>query len=230
MSKKILSIIIGLMLIFTLSFVTLVVTMFISPNYKTISDEKIEGTDGVVYNSESIKINFKDPTYNKQIECNNMLPGDSFINYYSVSVAHKDDIILYFNIDYLLDNYLSDVLNLEIIDINNNVIVYNGKFNDFETVSFYLQNVNKEKINTIVNFSIKYSLDTSVGNEFQNKEIDFDYNWTVNDVDLLCNNHQIGFTGGTFYVVSSIIVSVLLCFNLAVLTIVLLKNKKGTIS
>ena len=154
-----------------------------------------------------------------------MLPGDSFINYYSVSVAHKKDIILYFNIDYSLDNNLTDVLNLEITDIDNNAIVYNGKFNDFETVSFYLQNINEEKINTIVNFSIKYSLDTSVGNEYQNKEINFDYNWTVNDVDLLCNNHQIGFTGGIFYIVSSIIVSVLLCFNLAVLTIVLLKNK-----
>ncbi len=117
----------------------------------------------------------------------NMLPGDIETKYYNVQVSHKDDVVLKFKID-VLEGYekLAEVLKCRVSISNSHTIVYDGLMKDMND-SIDLPLLTNEKTNNEVLYEITSYLDTSVGNEYQEKQLYADFRWWVEGEEQLVN-------------------------------------------
>ncbi len=123
---------------------------------------------------------------NEQFDVMNMLPGDSVKNNYQIKVKHKDKIELYFKVDIKRQtNELSEILNIKIVNLNNEEILYNGKIKDIKE-HFILLNIDKNNNNeTITDIEITVSLPTTAGNKYQSSLLNADFTWYVLNEDVL---------------------------------------------
>ncbi|MBO5315221.1 MAG: hypothetical protein J6B48_02200 [Clostridia bacterium] len=113
--------------------------------------------------------------------CSNMFPGDSETNVYLVEVSHKGTVTVRFHAD-IRTGYekLSEVLKCKVELRGKDKVLYDGLMRDMpESINHRISSVFKKT--TELTYDITVYLDTSVGNEYMNKELVADFRWWVEE-------------------------------------------------
>lgn len=107
----------------------------------------------------------------------NMFPGDRTANEYNVQVSYTGDLTLHFHSD-IRPGYekLAEVLKCQIRISEKEV--YDGLIRDMPAQLDHVLSSSKG-ITETVSYDIAVYLDTSVGNDYQNKELVCDFRWWV---------------------------------------------------
>lgn len=119
---------------------------------------------------------------NASFNITNMFPGDSVTNKYNVKVSYHDKVSVLFNVDYLNEySKLASVTNIKVKLINddNDKVLYDGFVCDLKdnNLSYVLESSNNKT--EVLEYEITISLDTSVNNDYQNKELKLDFIWSI---------------------------------------------------
>ena len=117
---------------------------------------------------------------NASFNITNMFPGDSVTNKYNLKVSYHDKVSVLFNVDYLNEySKLASVTNIKVKLINDNKVLYDGFVCDLKdnNLSYVLESSNNKT--EVLEYEITISLDTSVNNDYQNKELKLDFIWSI---------------------------------------------------
>jgi len=175
----------SLILLIVLLLNILTIQIFFLPNYNNFneiihSEYNTNYLDGS--SVENIKLSKYNNEINKKFNVSNMFPGDSKIKYYCINISQKERIKLKY-IASIKSGYkeIDEVFKLKVKLINTNDILYNGFIKNIpETIDYdFLAYENEE-----ICYEITASLDTNVGNEYQNKEIIINFKWIAETEEL----------------------------------------------
>lgn len=129
--------------------------------------------------------------YDKQSEENtpfhvgNMFPGDSITKYFRVQVSYHDKVTMHYHAD-IRPGYqkLSEVLKVKIKLLSTGETMYDGLMRDMpESVTYKLSS--PKSTTDELYYEITAYLDTSVGNDYQNKDLITDFKWWVEETGNL---------------------------------------------
>lgn len=141
------------------------------------SEEQIKATSIVLY--------CKTPRDNIAFSVGNMFPGDRETGYYGVQVAYHDKVTVHFKADVRAGyEKLAEVLKVNITLLNTGEVMYDGLMRDMPAdVKHNLYS--SESTTEVLYYEISAYLDTSVGNEYQNKTLIADFKWWVDETGNL---------------------------------------------
>lgn len=150
------------------------------------------------YGNPNIKTAAKMKLYNRQpkdnipFEVQNMLPGDSETKYFGVQVSYCNALTVNFRAT-VRDGYekLAEVMKIRIKLLSTDEIVYDGLMRDMPSCVTYKLYSEKDTTEEFY-YEITAYLDTSVGNEYQNKDLVADFNWLVEEVSNLVSPPRTG--------------------------------------
>ncbi len=129
--------------------------------------------------------------YDKQAEDNtpfnvaNMFPGDTGTKYFCVRVSYHNKVTVHYKAS-VRNGYekLAEVLKVRIKLLTTGETMYDGLMKDMpKSVTYKLSS--DESTTTELYYEITAYLDTSVGNEYQNKELVADFKWWVEETENL---------------------------------------------
>ena len=143
----------------------------------------------------SIELYNKQPQENAPFKAGNMFPGDSKTKYFRVRVSYHDKITVHYNAD-IRPGYekLAEVLKVRVKLLSTGETMYEGLMRDMpESLTYNL--ASKESVTDELYYEITAYLDTSVGNEYQNKDLIADFKWWVEETGNL-DSPQTGDTHG----------------------------------
>lgn len=124
--------------------------------------------------TDALKLNTPDESGNIAFSVANMFPGDAETKDFTVKVKHKKPITLYYHADIQPGfEKLAEVMMVKIELPEKGVTLYDGLMRDMPSALEY-QLAAKEKE---VLYRITAYLDTSVGNEYQYKNLTADFRW-----------------------------------------------------
>ena len=138
--------------------------------------------------------------YNKQPEDNtaftvgNMFPGDAETKYFCVRVSYHDKITVHYRAD-VRPGYdkLAQVLKIRVKLLTTGETLYDGVISEMpESVTYKLSS--KNTTTDELYYEITAYLDTSVGNDYQNKDLIADFKWWVEETGNLDDSPQTGDT------------------------------------
>ena len=138
--------------------------------------------------------------YNKQPEDNtaftvgNMFPGDAETKYFCVRVSYHDKITVHYRAT-VRPGYekLAEVLKVRVKLLTTGETLYDGVISQMpESVTHKLSS--KNTTTDELYYEITAYLDTSVGNEYQNKDLIADFNWWVEETGNLDDSPKTGDT------------------------------------
>lgn len=120
---------------------------------------------------ETIVLDDPDKSEFQAFTLNNMFPGDAEYKDYELNISHKNNIDVVFNVHLREESAkLAEVLMLK-VEIDN-AEKYNGLMKDLGQLTYTLPAGQPKAI-----YRLTVYLDTSVGNEYQNKELKADFEW-----------------------------------------------------
>ena len=159
---------------------------------------------------------------NIPFDVKNMFPGDSESKDFRVQISHKNTVHLHFHAD-VRPGYekLSEALNIKIELPDENTVLYDGLVKDMPDAVSKTLVTNDEGETVDVLYRITASLNTSVGNEYQEKELISDFRWWIVEEENLTPAP----TGDMSYAVYIILAVITLAVS-AILIVVLVKSKK----
>lgn len=125
------------------------------------------------------------PDANKPFEARGLLPGDSVTQYFCIKAYHDADIPLYFRAEVTEETKaLADVLQVRVTDPESGAVVAEGMLADLQGREFSLGlSANSEGESTVY-YRVDVSLDTAVGNAYQEAVLKADFHWYVKDGGL----------------------------------------------
>lgn len=138
--------------------------------------------------------------YNKQAEENtpfqvgNMFPGDSETKYFRVRVSYHDKITVHYKAT-VRPGYekLAEVLKVRVRLLTTGEMLYDGLMRDMpESLTHKL--ASKKSTTDELYYEITAYLDTSVGNDYQNKDLIADFKWWVEETGNLDDSPKTGDT------------------------------------
>ena len=138
--------------------------------------------------------------YNKQSEENtafavgNMFPGDSETKYFRVRVSYHDKITVHYKAT-VRPGYekLAEVLKVRVKLLSTGEMLYDGLMRDMpESLTHKL--ASKKSTTDELYYEITAYLDTSVGNDYQNKDLIADFKWWVEETGNLDDSPKTGDT------------------------------------
>ncbi len=138
--------------------------------------------------------------YNKQPEDNtpfnvgNMFPGDSEAKYFRVQVSYHDKVTVHYKAT-VREGYekLAEVLKVKVKLLTTGETMYDGLMKDMpDSVTYNLSSA--QSTTDELYYEITAYLDTSVGNEYQNKDLIADFRWWVEETGNLGPSPQTGDT------------------------------------
>lgn len=161
------------------------------------------------------------PEDNTPFKVTNMFPGDRETLYYCIRVSHKGNIIVRYHAN-IHPEYekLAEVLKIRINLPETNELLYDGLMKDMPESLNYPLYTDKSTQSEIY-YEITTYLDTSVGNDYMDKELIADFKWWVEETSLLDSPN----TGDTLNF------KILFCIALCSLIIIILpfnKRRKET--
>lgn len=125
----------------------------------------------------SLELYDKAPSVNIPFRAENMLPGDSYNNLYSVAVSCRSTVVLRFSADVREGGEkLSEVLKVKITE--NGSELYDGTINDMPDALETAVVPDGSGTGT-ADYTVTAYLDASVGNEYQNTGLIADFKWWV---------------------------------------------------
>ncbi len=129
----------------------------------------------------TIELHKRQAEDNEQFQVENMFPGDSITKYFCVKVSYKGAIDVHFKATER-EGYekLAEVLKVRVKVLNSGKTIYDGPIKNMPDQAIYKLN-SQDSTTDEIYYEITAYLDTSVGNEYQNKELIADFSWWVAD-------------------------------------------------
>lgn len=147
--------------------------------------QSVSGQTGAEVTASALSLHNRNTEDNVPFKVGNMFPGDRETKYYCVRVSHKGDVTLRFRAD-VRPGYekLGEVLKCRVTLSENGEVLYDGLMRDMPQALRTVLNAD-QRTTSEVYYGIAVYLDTSVGNEYMNKDLIADFRWWVEETDDL---------------------------------------------
>ena len=153
-----------------------------------------QSTTAETKKAATIELYKKQPEENTAFAVGNMFPGDSETKYFRVQVSYHDKITVHYKAT-VRPGYekLAEVLKVRVNLLSTGEMLYDGLMRDMpESLTHKL--ASKKSITDELYYEITAYLDTSVGNDYQNKDLIADFKWWVEETGNLDDSPQTGDT------------------------------------
>lgn len=142
----------------------------------------------------TIQLYAANPQENTPFKVGNMLPGDAQTKYFRVRVSYHDTVTVHYKAA-VQSGYekLAEVLKLRVRLVTTDQTIYDGLMRDASQALAYQLISNSSTTDELL-YEVTAYLDTSVGNDYQNKDLAADFTWWVAE-DQRANLEPIPFTG-----------------------------------
>ena len=133
----------------------------------------------------TIELYNKQPEDNTPFNVGNMFPGDSETKYFRVQVSYCDKVTVHYKAA-VREGYekLAEVLKVKVKLLTTGETMYDGLMKDMpDSVTYKLASA--KSTTDELYYEITAYLDTSVGNEYQNKDLIADFSWWVEETGNL---------------------------------------------
>ena len=154
----------------------------------------MQSTTAEVKKAATVELYNKQPEENTPFQVGNMFPGDSETKYFRVRVSYHDKITVHYKAT-IRPGYekLAEVLKVRIRLLSAGETMYDGLMRDMpESLTHKL--ASKKSATDELYYEITAYLDTSVGNDYQNKDLIADFKWWVEETGNLDDSPQTGDT------------------------------------
>lgn len=142
----------------------------------------------------TIELYNKQPEESTPFRVGNMFPGDTETKYFRVRATYHDSIIVHYKAT-VRPGYekMAEVLKVRIKLLTTGETMYDGLIKNMpESVMHQL--TSKKSVTDELHYEVTAYLDTSVGNEYQNKDLIADFKWWVEEIENLDNSPKTGDT------------------------------------
>ena len=153
-----------------------------------------QSTTAETKKAATIELYNKQPEENTAFAVGNMFPGDSETKYFRVRVSYHDKITVHYKAA-VRPGYekLAEVLKVRVKLLSTGETMYDGLMRDMpESLTHKL--ASKKSTTDELYYEITAYLDTSVGNDYQNKDLIADFKWWVEETGNLDDSPQTGDT------------------------------------
>lgn len=153
-----------------------------------------QSTTAEVKKAATIELYNKQPEENTPFQVGNMFPGDAETKYFCVRVSYHDKITVHYKAT-VRPGYekLAEVLKVRIKLLSTGETMYDGLMRDMpESLTHKL--ASKKSTTDELYYEITAYLDTSVGNDYQNKDLIADFKWWVEETGNLDDSPKTGDT------------------------------------
>ncbi|UKI20566.1 MAG: hypothetical protein L6V89_05580 [Oscillospiraceae bacterium] len=144
-----------------------------------------QNTTAEVKKAATIELYNKQPEENTAFAVGNMFPGDSETKYFRVRVSYHDKITVHYKAT-VRPGYekLAEVLKVRVKLLSTGETMYDGLMRDMpESLTHKL--ASPKTTTDELYYEITAYLDTSVGNDYQNKDLIADFKWWVEETGNL---------------------------------------------
>ena len=144
-----------------------------------------QSTTAEVKKAATVELYNKQPEENTPFAVGNMFPGDSKTKYFRVRVSYHDTITVHYKAT-IRPGYekLAEVLKVRIRLLSAGETMYDGLMRDMpESLTHKL--ASQKTTTDELYYEITAYLDTSVGNDYQNKDLIADFKWWVEETGNL---------------------------------------------
>lgn len=159
-----------------------------SDSTKKDDASETSGTDKTTAETKkaaAIELYNKQPEDNTPFNVGNMFPGDSETKYFRVQVSYCDKVTVHYKAA-VREGYekLAEVLKVKVKLLTTGETMYDGLMKDMpDSVTYKLASA--KSTTDELYYEITAYLDTSVGNEYQNKDLIADFSWWVEETGNL---------------------------------------------
>ena len=156
--------------------------------------QPMQSTTAEVKKAAAIELYNKQPEENTAFQVGNMFPGDAEIKYFCVRVSYHDKITVHYKAT-VRPGYekLAEVLKVRVKLLSTGEMLYDGLMRDMpESLTHKL--ASKKSTTDELYYEITAYLDTSVGNDYQNKDLIADFKWWVEETGNLDDSPKTGDT------------------------------------
>lgn len=153
-----------------------------------------QSTTAEVKKAATIELYNKQPEENTPFQVGNMFPGDAEIKHFCVRVSYHDKITVHYKAT-VRPGYekLAEVLKVRVKLLSTGETMYDGLMRDMpESLTHKL--ASKKSTTDELYYEITAYLDTSVGNDYQNKDLIADFKWWVEETGNLDDSPKTGDT------------------------------------
>lgn len=153
-----------------------------------------QSTTAEVKKAATIELYNKQPEENTPFQVGNMFPGDAETKYFCVRVSYHDKITVHYKAT-VRPGYekLAEVLKVRVKLLSTGEMLYDGLMRDMpESLTHKL--ASKKSTTDELYYEITAYLDTSVGNDYQNKDLIADFKWWVEETGNLDDSPKTGDT------------------------------------
>lgn len=153
-----------------------------------------QSTTAETKKAATIELYNKQPEENTSFAVGNMFPGDSETKYFRVRVSYHDKITVHYKAT-VRPSYekLAEVLKVRVKLLSTGEMLYDGLMRDMpESLTHKLSS--KKSTTDELYYEITAYLDTSVGNDYQNKDLIADFKWWVEETGNLDDSPKTGDT------------------------------------
>ena len=153
-----------------------------------------QSTTAETKKAATIELYNKQPEENTAFAVGNMFPGDSETKYFRVRISYHDKITVHYKAT-VRPGYekLAEVLKVRVNLLSTGETLYDGLMRDMPKSLTYKLSSATETTDELY-YEITCYLDTSVGNDYQNKDLIADFNWWVEETGNLGPSPQTGDT------------------------------------
>lgn len=151
-----------------------------------------QSTTAETKKAATIELYNKQPEENTPFTVDNMFPGDAEIKYFCVRVSYHDKITVHYKAT-VRPGYekLAEVLKVRVKLLSTGEMLYDGLMRDMpESLTHKL--ASKKSTTDELYYEITAYLDTSVGNDYQNKDLIADFKWWVEETGNLDDSPKTG--------------------------------------
>lgn len=145
----------------------------------------VPGDSAETKQAATIELYDKQPEDNTPFNVTNMFPGDSETKYFCVQVSYHDKVTVHYKAT-VREGYekLAEVLKVKVTLLTTGETMYDGLMRDMpKSVAYNLSSA--ESTTDELYYEITAYLDTSVGNDYQNKDLIADFSWWVEETGNL---------------------------------------------
>lgn len=153
-----------------------------------------QSTTAEAKKAATIELYNKQPEENTPFAVGNMFPGDVETKYFRVRVSYHDKITVHYKAT-VRPGYekLAEVLKVRVNLLSTGETMYDGLMRDMpESLTHKL--ASQKSTTDELYYEITAYLDTSVGNDYQNKDLIADFKWWVEETGNLDDSPQTGDT------------------------------------
>ena len=164
------------------------------PSGSAVQPAQSTAATAEVKKAATIELYNKQPEENTAFAVGDMFPGDSETKYFRVRVSYHDTITVHYKAT-VRPGYekLAEVLKVRVKLLSTGEMLYDGLMRDMpESLTHKL--ASKKSITDELYYEITAYLDTSVGNDYQNKDLIADFKWWVEETGNLDDSPQTGDT------------------------------------